>query len=139
MPNEVKAWPEGTLYWFSAGQSNAPIQTYVENISLTVSYEYVRLRTHQPTAAMWGNRGTFILGDKKVSVDFGQMWSDSTAMLRSNSASAWNFSFSASGIAIETGAWAVWSAVFTQFEHEGRENGLFRTRASIAALDFSGL
>jgi hypothetical protein len=124
------------VYFGSAG--GLIEQAYVENVRLSVDYNYVRLRTHWPTAAQWQSRGQFILGDKDVMVEFGQMFSESSALLRANSGTGWSFAFSASAFG-QTAAWSITSGVITNFSHDGQDGDIHRLRGSIRALDYSAL
>ena len=132
---EVFAWPEARFFFGSAGESPAAM-AYVERVSFQARYDWRRYRNLSTGA--WAARSTYVLADKLISIEWGQMWVDSTALLRANSATAWNFAISASALG-QTGAIQVWSAVFRSFELAGQADGLFRINGSLEASDYSAL
>jgi hypothetical protein len=121
---EVFSWREGVFFFGSAG--GLVEQAYVENVSLSIENNWVRLRTHWPTAAEWEKRGTFILGDRDVSVEFGQMISDASIL---------SFAFSASAPGM-TAAWSISSGVMS-YSHDGQDGDMHRGRAMLRALNVS--
>ncbi len=133
---EVFAWPEAVMYLYSAGASSPAAMAYVENFTLEANYEWIRY--HNLTTGAWAARSTYVLGDKKVRMSFESMWTDSTALLRANSGTAWNMSLSASSY-LQTGAVQIWSAVFSRFSLAGQANGLFRINGQLEATDYSAI
>ena len=132
---EVFAWPEATLYFGSAGEAPAAM-AYVENVRVEAQYEWIRYKNLSTGA--WAGRSTYVISDKRIRMSFDAMWVDSTALLRANSATAWNMALSASALG-QTGAIQIWSAVFTRFGLIGQANGLWRIQGQLEAADYSAL
>ncbi len=133
---EVFAWPEGRLWIYSANAVSPTVIAYAERVSLSVEMEWRRYRNLSTGA--WDQRITEVHSDKRVMVNIGLMWSDNTWLLRTNSASAWNVSFSAEN-PVSTAAWMVWSAVIVKAQQIGQMGGLGRFTMALRAPDFSAV
>ena len=132
---EVFAWPEATLYFGSAGEVPAAM-AYIENVRVEAQYEWGRYK--KLVTGSWADRIVYLARDRRITMSFGAMWSDSTALLRANSASAWNMALSASAYG-QTGAMQIWSAVFTQFELAGQANGMYKIQGQLEAANYSAI
>jgi len=135
LAREAFAWPEASVFFYSAGEAGVG-QAFVEGVTFQARFGY---RTYRNlTTGAWASRFTEVLSDKLVTVDFRHIWTDSTALIRANSGTAWNFAVSAVS-PLQTGAFQIWSGVITEFQMQGQENGLWKGSMQFRAHDYSAI
>lgn len=130
---EVFAWPEAKLYLWSGASSGIP--AFAESIDITVEDPHKKF-LYPTTGVGFGARTEFVQTDRTVRVNIGSLYAgQSIVNLSGVNISA---TINLSGVDI-TATHILWSARMTNWQLQGRKDGIFRQTVSLVAADISAV